>query len=565
MTPALRSWLRLDVLAATACANIVGLALPIAVLQVYDRVLRSANTATLAYIALGVGLALAIELALRIARANMIANAAARYEHQATTSVFASILGDPQTPALDPGKAVEGVKDVARVRDGYFGPSASALLDVPFAAIAIALIGVIAGPLVVIPLTAVVITMVATFALSKSLNAETQKQNALDQRRFNFLYEVVTGHHTVRALAAENDVSRRHERLQAGSAMGVERITFLNGLVRAATMSSASATTAMIIVVGAALALSGNLTVGGLAAATMLAARTMQPVARSAVAWKSFAVSRTAVERLTALQPNAKPAPSRQAEWPAPIMGELRLHRACLTPAPGFPPLIVDGHLCARPNSVTGVIGAPGSGKTTLLRALAGERALDEGVAALDGVPITNENAQAFQRHVALIAPDAGLVSGTLLDNVTMHRRGEYPARALKAIDAVGLRRVVARLPDGLNTIINAADAQSLPPGVVQRVYIARALVDEPKLILLDQANAGLDAESDEALRQLIASLGKIATVIMVSSRPSYLRLCDEIYEIANRTLHLRGTPDAALSTSSPDLAQPLTAKGALS
>lgn len=553
MMQGLAPWRRGDVIAATLAINCLGLALPLAILHIYDRVLREASLATLTYLAVITAGALGLEGALRVLRAHVISHLAARFEHRTALRVFSAMM-DARTAQGDSDSAatLQRLRDISFVREFYYGPPMLTALDLPFSVAAFGLIAYIAGPLTLVPIVMVGVMIVAILAVARPLTRTLLDQQSTDTSRVRFVYEMLRGVHTVKALSLESQLRRRHEELQAASARNVERVTQLTGAAQALTSSVAFSTTSIVVVAGASLAVSGSLTIGALAATSMLAGRMIQPIARVAASWSRYYAVRQSETDLAALlnRDTTIDRPARSKDTP-PITGHLALVNATITPPGGRPPILERVNLMAPAGSITGIVGPPGSGKSVLMSALAGERPLDAGELSVDGAAMTPATLEAYRAQVRLVTAEMALFSGTLMQNVTMHRDGAFRQNAIEALHDVGLSRAIARLPDGVNSLIDGAENTTFPPGVAQRIMVARALVSAPKVLLLDTSNDALDYESDHHLLNFIANLRGAVTVVMVSERPSYLRICDAVYEIANKQLVRRSAPDAAAPPAS--------------
>ncbi len=540
-----------DVVVATVCVNVVGLAMPIAVLQVYDRVLRSQALSTLAFLTLFVAVALTLEFAFRVLRGAVQADAAARFEHAEGRRLFAETLaGGEDRTAGGGSEAIERFTDLARVKDFYYGPTAAAAIDLPFAAAALVLIFVIAGPLAVVPVALLGGVFVMIWLISKQLSRVADDQREADRRRSDFLFEVIGGMHTAKALALESGLTRRYERLQTASAFDTERVALVTGLAHAGTAFVAQSASAVIVAAGAVFALNGQLTIGALAATSMLTGRMLQPVARAVSLWTRYQLVEQAQERLAArATPEVQAAPIVRRPSAAPP--QLYLDDVHFAYEHGDGPALRGVTMLIPAGAMVGVTGPTGAGKSTLFRLLSGAATPTAGRIVVDGQEALDLSALA----PALITGDGGLFAGSILENVALFREGEFEDRALTAIDAVGLADYISGLPRGLDTQVGGGDLPTIPPGVEQRVMIARGLVDDAGLILFDEANRSLDFESDVRVLELLKSMQRRRTIVVATARPSYLAACDAVYALeAGVARRLRGF-DGGAPTSAKEKA----------
>jgi ATP-binding cassette, subfamily C, bacterial LapB len=246
--------------------------------------------------------------------------------------------------------------------------------------------------------------------------------------------------------------------------------------------------------------------------------------------WSRFQNFRIARDQLEAIF--ALPAQPRGgiADGQA-IQGRLDIEDVSFGYQDDAPPVLDGVSLSLRPGEVVGITGNNGSGKTTLLRMIMGVLRPGTGDVRLDGNAVTAYDREVLHRHVAYLPQDAVLFQGSILDNMTLFDP-ERAGRAKRIAAMLGLSEIIGSLARGYDTEIRDNPEESLPTGISQRIAIVRALasVESPKLIIFDESNSHLDAEGDEALRQLLIQLRGHCTMILVSHRPSYLSLADRIF-----------------------------------
>ncbi len=537
---------RPSVIVATFAINILGLALPLSLLQIYDRIIPHASFSSLGYLGGIIAAALICEALFRILRARLLAELAARFEHHLSGVLFRDVLrqASDKTEERTVGQDITLLKDVARVRDFRFGAIGTALLDLPFALAAAILIFFIAGPLALLPVSLAVSVLVLIMLLAERILQASERQIDGDTRRFNFLLETLLGYQTIKALSAEQAIQRRHERLQNASARAVERFSLCMGTNQAITATMSTSMTGIVVTFGAAIALVGDITIGALAATSVLAGRMMQPVARAAIALSRFGPTFAAARRLTARLDRAGNGPERDVTVSDDeVAGHVFVDRVTIHPPEMDLPLLDEVTLLAPAGAVVGIVGPPGSGKTALMKLINGEIMAQSGRVIIGGTPLTRERSHPVR--TTYIGADGVLFAGTILQNVTMFRSdygdGDYPTRyteqARAALNLVGLEDFLMSLPRGLDTPLSNTAAESLPPGLVQKLLIARGLVCNPRIILFDEGNVGLDIRSDGIVKKIVAKNSERRTIFLVSDRPSYLALCDVIYTIENRRL----------------------------
>jgi ATP-binding cassette subfamily C protein LapB len=530
-----------DVTVATVFINVLGLALPLALFQVFDRVIPEKDASRLFWLIVGVGGALVLDAGLRVGRSYVCGWMGARLEHQtgcnALKRLFNVNIIDFEKRGA--GAYLERLNGLAALRDFYAGPAVSAFFDLPFAVLYLAAMTYLAGPLVLVPILLIAVFFASTLMLGK-LHDTLNTLRQADDRRFGFIIEVLGGIHTVKGLGMEQQMLRRFERLQESSAeaeFGVSQFkdtatgagTLLSGLVIFAVAGF-----------GAWLVIGGSLTTGALLAAILLAGRAVQPLETAAGAWTHYQDLKLARLRLADIfeMPIEKPAGLTPL---APIKGSLDLENLTFSYGKGkdgedLPAVFRDINLSVEPGQTIGIVGPSASGRTTLLSLMMGQFTPTSGTVRIDGFNIRECETANIHHQVAYLPQEAVMFSGTLLENLTMFR-DDRAEDALGIARLLGLDNVAASLTQGYDTVIGVGAEDKLPRGTRQRIAIARAMVDKPRILLFDEANSFIDGSGDATLLDLLAKLKGRVTVIMVTQRPSMLRLADRILEIRGDTL----------------------------
>lgn len=528
------------VLAATLLVTALALALPVMLLQIYDRVLPNAATATLAVLAGTVVLAVLLEAVLRHVRGRILARVAARAEAQAHRAAMARLLNAPLSAleAHGNGYYTERLSAIGTLREAWSGPALQAMLDLPFALIYLLGMWYLAGPLVLVPLTLLAGVGLLAALTGRRVRRAAQDLALAEERRFNFLFDTLHGIRAVKILGAEPLLERRYERLQNGSARLRRTLGQATAAGQEGGLLLAQLATLSVAGFGCRMVLEGQLTVGGLGACTMLVGRTMQPLLGGIALWsrlQSLAESRRRLAEIGALPEARRPGcPALRVPEGRVALRELRFRRQ------GQAGWLFNGlSLEARPGEIIGIAGANGSGRSALLRLVAGELRPDGGRVEIDGQDLAGVDLAPARSLVALVPPDPALVRGTLLQNLTLHQP-RREAAALRLAGELGLDHVASTLPGGWHTPVGIA-ATPLPRGTAQRIGVVRALVEEPRVLLLDDISAQIDADGDARLARLLAGLRGRVTVLMVTHRRSTLEVADRV--LAFREGRLEAAP----------------------
>ncbi|MGB0732843.1 MAG: ATP-binding cassette domain-containing protein [Pontibacterium sp.] len=201
------------------------------------------------------------------------------------------------------------------------------------------------------------------------------------------------------------------------------------------------------------------------------------------------------------------------------------------------PPVLRDINLVIKAGEAIAITGTNGVGKSTFLNLLNGLLEPSSGEVQLDGKPLTDYDAEYLRFHIGY-APQSGvLYEGTILENMTLFRHGEVIDQALMLAKHLGLDGVIARLPEGFDTRVGGATVERLSAAVKQQILMIRALVGNPRVMLLDDTNACFDLKSDAKLLNLLMRVKGQRTLVVVTARPSFMRFCDRAFELQDGRL----------------------------
>lgn len=546
---------------ASVFLNILALALPLALLQIYDRIIPNSSTGTLLLLLAGVVSAVVLEGLLRVARADIVGWSGVQFEHAAGCRAFAHLFAAPadELEKVGPGELIERLSGLPTVREVFSENWTLVVCDLPFVLLFLGAIAYLAGWLVLAPILVLVAFAVFTLLGGGSTEKAIRDFNTVRDRRQNFSIEVIHGVHSVKAMAMEAQMIQRYARLQEAVARHSHRVVQVNTNALGVTGVFSQLLTLSVVICGSLMVVDNLLTVGGLSACTLLAGRALQPVQKAVALWTRWQTAKLMRARFDTVfdlpvEPQAE-APARVA-----VTGRVELQGVVLRHGADDAPLFDGLDLVVQPGERVAIGGDNGCGKSTLLRLLHGSIAPSEGQVLLDGVPLGQHERDHLLRSdgIAFIPQRGELLRGTILENLTMFR----PARrkeALRLAGVLGLDEVVYRLAQGYHTRVGDGSSDILPRGVVQRIAVIRALVARPRVLLFDEANAAMDGPGDERLRQFFESMSRDTTLIMVTLRPSMQRLADRVLRIEGGKL-VKAAPPQAPAVPPADAAQQVTA-----
>lgn len=509
--------------------NVLALAVPLFVLQVYDRVVFFAGISTLQALVFGVAIAIGFDFVLRQARSRVLQRASVRVDAALSGRLYEKLS---QLPLRDLERS-EGARwlvlqrDVERVRNTLGGQPVVLAVDVPFALLFLALIAVIALPILWIVLLAVPAFIFVALYSSRVAATSGQTEQTRQIARDAIVSEFVAGRTTLKSLDLAPRLRTHLEREQADTISasldrGRRNDTFAN-----LGLALSLLTTVAITAVGALAILDQQITIGALIATNMLANRLIAPLNQLVGTWRnwtSFVMARRRLEELFAL-------PEERARTAVAMVrpeGVLAVDHIGFRYDDDSAPVIDDVSFTLKPGALHGIVGRSGSGKSTLIKLMQGLYTPDTGRVLIDGGDVGQYARGDLAEWIGYVPQETFLLSGTIRDNIARRDHADADAEVVRVAQLAGAHEFIIDLPDGYGTNVGEAGSR-LSGGQRQRLSIARALFGNPPVVLLDEPTANLDRPAEDQLRTSLLELATDHNVVIVTHSPVLLGACENI------------------------------------
>ena len=574
MKPA-RSGLR-EAVMVSLFINLLALAVPIFVLQVYTRVVFSHGVSTLYALLIGVMAALAFDFVIRQARSRMLQRVALRIDVTLGRALYDKISALPlRTLEARPSSFWQTLfRDTEVVRNTFSGSTAVLLTDLPFAVLFVAIIYIIAPPVVWVLLIALPVFIIVAIISGRMMQTATKGERQAGIGRDAFITEMLQGRSTIKALALERTIKPAWEEKHADT---IERALVRGGRTDTFSnlgMALTMLTTIALVTTGALAIIDLRLTIGALIASTMLGNRVIGPFNQLVGNWRNYANCRQALKRLDAVFALAEDRTERSIRLNRPE-GRLTLEAVSFGYEDGRPPVIDNLSMEVKPPGMLGVVGRNGCGKTTLLKMMQGLYAPTSGRVLLDGGDTSQFSRHDLATWVGYVPQECFLFAGTIRENIAITDPEASDEEIVKAATLAGVHEYVIDLPDGYATEIGEAGSR-LSGGQRQRIAIARALLPDPPILLLDEVSGNLDMQAEIALRDTLSELARDHTIVVVTHTPVLLRACNNIMALERGRIAMGGPTqeilprlfgggprpaDAALEAQEKDVALAATAE----
>ncbi len=528
----------------SGAVNLLMLAGPLYMLQIYDRVLASRSVPTLVALTVFLVAAYAFQAVFDAIRARVVVRAASLIDRQLGNAVHGTVLRLGLV-SRSAGEAHQPVRDLDQIRGFMTGPGPIAIVDLPWMPAFLAICFVLhpwlgylsaAGALVLIGFT--LLTERASREPSQAFSREgglRQAQVEADRRNSE----------TAAAMGMTGVLAQRWDRVNERYLAAVQRASDIATGYGSVTKVLRLMLQSAVLGLGAYLVLRNELTAGGMIAASIMMGRALAPVELAIANWRSFVAARQSVTRLSELLARLRPRET-DTQLPAPA-STLDVEGLTVVPPGADAPVLRDVTFRLSAGQAVGVIGPSGAGKTSLIRTLIGVWRPARGAVRLDGATIEQWNPEALGRSIGFVSQNVELFEGTVAENIARMALAPDSEAILRAATAAGAHEMVLRLPKGYDTPIGEGGT-ILSAGQRQRVALARALYGDPFLIVLDEPHSNLDAEGEAALTQAIQTArARGAVVVLIAHRPSALAACDTVLVLANGGQQAFGPRDEVL------------------
>jgi ATP-binding cassette, subfamily C, type I secretion system permease/ATPase len=534
--------------------NLLMLAGPLYMLQIYDRVLSSRSVPTL--IALSVFLvgAYAFQGVLDLIRSRVVVRSAAVLDQRLALAVHSAVIR-LSVASRHPGDGPQPVRDLDAIRGFLTGAGPIAIVDLPWVPVFLTLCFLI-HPWLGVASTIGAVTLFAMTLLTERASRAPARALAQDAGRRSIMVEAQRrGGETIMAMGMGGALAQRWAGVNNRYIAASASLSDVAGGFGSASKVLRLLLQSVILGLGAYLVIRQELTAGAMVAASIMMGRALAPIETAIANWRAFIGARQAITRLSEALTRA--APKRDVtSLPRPERSLEVEHVAIVAPG-GTKPVVANVRFGLRAGEAVGIIGPSGAGKTSLVRALVGIWRPAKGCVRLDGAALDHWDPDLLGQHVGFISQTIELFDGTISENIARMNVKPDADAVLRAAKAAGAHELILRLPNGYDTAIGEG-GEALSGGQRQRIALARALYGDPFLVVLDEPNSNLDNEGELALRQAIANLRtRGAIVVLIAHRPSVLAVCDHILVLANGEQKDFGSRDEIMQKMTRPVAAP--------
>ncbi len=545
----LSRWLYADAMLASLLINLLGLMMPLFVMQTYDRVVPNQALSTLWVLAIGIATGILFELILRVLRFRLLDIAGKKTDVVLSATLFERITGmQLRARPGSIGGFAQSIHDFQGLREFLTAVTLTSLIDLPFALLMMLVIGLIGGWLVFIPLLAFPLTALFAFVIQRRLRDTVQRSLTLGAERQALLIETLGGLETLKSCGAESERQYQWEATHGAMTRLDSHARLLSAVALNGTLFLQQIAGVALIVGGVYSIIDGQLSVGGLIACYLLNGRIMAPLGQIASLITRHQQAQLTMKSTDALMSLPQERSDRQRPLEhVRLKGGIELRQVTFSYPNQATPALQDINLKITPGEKIGIIGRSGSGKSTLARLLVGFDSPGEGQILFDDLDQRQVDVSDLRSQIGYAAHDLPLLSGTLRSNMTLGARHVDDEHLLEIANLTGVSELARQHPLGFERPVGER-GQLLSSGQRQAVLLARALLLDPPILLLDEPTSAMDNSSEEVLRNRLREWDRDKTLLLITHRTAMLSLVDRLIVLDAGRVVADGAKEAVIA-----------------
>lgn len=545
----LSKFLYFDAVIASFLVNLVALCAPLFVMNVYDRVVPNQATATLWVLAIGVSIAFVFDFVLKILRGICLDLAGKKTDLVVSSALFERLLG--MKMKLRPkrvGSFAQNFQEFQSIRDFLSSLTLTAFIDFPFTLLILLVIGVIGGPLVLIPLLSYPLALLVSWLIQRPLMSRVQKTYQLANERQAMLVETLTGLDAIKINNAQSERQYQWEHLTGQLSKLELRVKSLSYVAVNFTSWLQQASGVAIIVAGVYVIIGGNLSMGGLIACYLLHRRAMMPIGQLCsliTRYQRARMTKSTIDRMMGLEQEVQ-----EGEVPLKretLSGAIELRDVTFCYPGNQYASLSNVSLVIKPGEKVGIIGRSGSGKSSLAKLLVGFYQPDSGSVLIDGIDLRQIDVHDLRHNIGYAPQDIHLFNGTLRENLLYGASYVDDETMLRVANLTGVHEFARRHPSGYNMQVGER-GMSLSGGQRQAVTLARALLLDPPVLLMDEPTSSMDNTSEDLIKKALAPVISNKTLLLVTHRASLLSLVDRLIIVDNGKIIADGPKESVMN-----------------
>ena len=532
---------------AAVVINIFGLMTSLFTMIVYDRVVP--NNATSSLVALSIGLAIVVvfDFVLKLLRAYFVDIAGASIDREVGETLFERLL----RLRLDLKKGSTGsltglMRELEALRDFFTSATLTAVVDLPFIILTIAVIAIIGGWVALVPALMVPLVIVVGALTQPAMDRLSAKAMGEGMAKQSVLVETIGGLETVKAAGAGPLLSRRWDKAMENHSDSSLRQRLISSIGVTTATSAGTISYAGVVIVGVGMIATQDLTMGGLIACSILAGRAVAPLAQISQLLSRMTSTRTAYRQLNEMMNLPPEGPQGEGLKLSGLKGRIEFRNVTFKYPGAAEKTLEDLNFTIQPGEHVALLGRVGSGKSTIARLILGLYPPEEGLVLIDGTDIRQLDPLEMRRYIGAALQESVLLTGSVRENIGLARSHVDDEELLRASELSGTHQFMGSIANGYD--LRLADrGEGLSGGQRQSIALARALAGRPPVLVFDEPTSAMDAQTETALIQRLRDELKDRTLVLITHRPPLLALVSRIMLIDKGKVAMDGPRDEVL------------------
>jgi ATP-binding cassette subfamily C protein LapB len=537
-----------DVFIASFLINLFGLASPFFVLNVYDRVIPNAAFETLWVLAIGISVIYVFAVIMRGLRGYFVDEAGKKANLKISAALFQKVLGlRMEVRPQSIGSFSKNLQEFESIRDFITSFSITALIDMPFVFLALLVIWYLGGIIVLVQIVSIILLLAYAFFIQVPLQKAVEQSFQASSQKNAILIEGLTGLETIKMLGAESQIQRAWEEAVSYIAKWSARSRFLSSSVNHFSFFVQSMSVVGVVVLGVYMISDGNLSQGGLIALVILSRQAIAPMSQVVSLATRYHRAKAALKTLNQImelpveRPEGKTFLHRSQ-----IEGAIELKNLTFAYPNQTVKILNNISLKIKPAEKIGIIGPIGSGKTTLGKLILGLYEPLSGMVSMDGTDIRQIDPADLRHSIGYVSQDITLFRGTIRENITMGTHDIDDNTIIRAAELTGVNEFVKKHSMGFDMEVGEL-GRGLSGGQRQCVALARSMLLDPQVLVLDEPTSNMDNRTEVLLRDNLSKVIENKTVILITHRASLLEMVDRLIVIDNGTVVADGPKTSVL------------------
>ena len=535
------------VAAAAVLINVFALVTSLFSMVIYDRVIPNNAMSSLVALSVGFTIVILFDFVLKMLRAYFVDIAGADIDLQVGERVVNKLL----SIRLDHKKGSTGalaglMRELEAMRDFFASATLTALVDLPFLLLTVAVIWAIGGKVVIVLLVIIPVVLLTAWATNPALERLTARTLREGLSKQSVLVETIGGLETVKASGAGPMLAGRWlqaVRQQSDSSL---RQRLVSTIAITVAGSASTVSYAGVVIVGVNLIADRELTAGGLIACSLLAGRAIAPLAQITQLLSRLSATRTAYRQINAMMEQPSEGPAGEPLKLTRVAGKIEFRNVSFSYPGGSEPALNGINFTIEPGERVALLGRVGSGKSTVTRLILGLYPPAEGLVMIDGTDIRQLDPATLRTQIGVAMQDSVLMTGSVRENITLGRPGIDDAEMLRAAELSGTHQFMGQIANGYD--LKLADrGEGLSGGQRQSIAIARALAGKPPMLVFDEPSASMDTQTEQNLIERLQREVQGRTMVLVTHRPPLLQLVQRIIVMDRGRIAMDGPRDKVM------------------